>query len=199
MTKKNDRTTAWQWLRNHWGSVILIVFIALMIFSPASKAWVMQQLLRTGLFNAHVVDTERKTGPGVDFSLGLKDGRTIRMSSLKGKVVFINFWASWCPPCRAEFPRMIKLYNRFKDDDRIMFLFVNEDDNLQTAEEYLNRENYQLPLAFNQGGIPSAIYSGNLPTTIVLNKTGQLRYRHEGFAAYDSPEFMAQLEHLIKE
>ncbi len=199
MTKKNDRTTAGQWLRNHWGSVILFVFIALMVFSPASKAWVMQQLLRTGLFNAHVVDTERKAGPGVDFSLGLKDGRTIRMSSLKGKVVFINFWASWCPPCRAEFPGMIKLYNRFKDDDRIIFLFVNEDDNLQTAEEYLNRENYQLPLALNQDGIPSAIYSGNLPTTIVLNKTGQLRYRHEGFAAYDSPEFMAQLEHLVKE
>ncbi|WP_276088096.1 TlpA disulfide reductase family protein [Pedobacter sp. JY14-1] len=199
MTKKNDRTTAGQWLRNHWGSVILIIFIALMVFSPASKAWVMQQLLRTGLFNAHVADTERKAGPGVDFSLGLKDGRTIRMSSLKGKVVFINFWASWCPPCRAEFPGMIKLYNRFKDDDRIIFLFVNEDDNLQTAEEYLNRENYQLPLALNQGGIPSAIYSGNLPTTIVLDKTGQLRYRHEGFAAYDSPEFMAQLEHLVKE
>jgi len=199
MTKKNDRTTAGQWLRNHWGSVILIVFIALMIFSPASKTWVMQQLLRTGLFNAHVVDTERKAGPGVDFSLGLKDGRTIHMYSLKGKVVFINFWASWCPPCRAEFPGMIKLYNRFKDDDRIIFLFVNEDDNLHTAEEYLNRENYQLHLALNQGGIPSAIYSGNLPTTIVLDKNGQLRYRHEGFAAYDSPEFMAQLEHLVKE
>ncbi|MGH2643105.1 MAG: TlpA family protein disulfide reductase, partial [Chitinophagaceae bacterium] len=56
------------------------------------------------------------------------NGHTFSLSSLKGKVVFINFWATWCPPCRAELPSIKKLYEKFKDNNKIMFLMVDVDE-----------------------------------------------------------------------
>lgn len=194
-----NRNNNGQFIRRNFGSVIMIAIAALLIFSPAAKGWVMRQMLRTGFFNAHI-DKANTVAPAVaDFSLNLKDGRTVNISALRGKVVFLNFWASWCPPCRAEFPGLVTLYSHFKNNPKVVFLFIDEDDELSTGERFVRQQNYGLPLAMRAGNVPSAIYKGTLPTTVIVDKTGKISFHHEGFAGYDGAEFTNQLEQLIKE
>jgi thiol-disulfide isomerase/thioredoxin len=109
-------------------------------------------------------------------------------------VVFINFWATWCPPCRAEMPSLQELYNELKDDHRIVFLFINEDEDVAKAKRYLQKEQYTMPLLTRTGNIPAAFYSGTLPTTVILNKEGQVIFKHEGIAAYNTGAFIQQLK-----
>ncbi len=118
-------------------------------------------------------------------------------AELEGKVVFINFWATWCPPCVAEMPGMNAMYNQLRGDDRFVFLFINEDDNPEKAKNFLKDKGYSMPLFTRGGNVPAGIYSGTLPTTVVLNKTGSVVYKHEGFANYNSSEFIEQLKALL--
>src|SRR5690606_33926308 len=110
---------------------------------------------------------------------------------------FINFWASWCPPCRAEFPSIVSLYNKYKNNPNFIFLTINEDDDLAVASTYLKSQGYSVP--FYQARVPKEIFSGTLPTTIILDKNGKIRLRHEGLAKYDSEKFTRQLEALLQE
>ena len=114
-------------------------------------------------------------------------------------MVFINFWASWCPPCRAEFPSIEKLYTKFKDHPKVFFLTINEDEDPAMAHAYLKDENSSIPFFKVTGNVPNVIYKGALPTTVVLDKKGNIRFHHEGFADYSSDKFMKQIEDMIKE
>ncbi|PTQ97850.1 thiol-disulfide isomerase/thioredoxin [Mucilaginibacter yixingensis] len=188
-----------QIVRQNIGTIMMVALAALLLFSPDCKAWVLRQLLRTGLFNAHLSATTADTNVVQNFSISLKNGNTVNIASLHGKVIFLNFWASWCPPCRAEFPGIAQLYNRFKNDGRVVFLFIDEDNDINAGEQFLRQEKYDLPLARRDGKIPATVYNGSLPTTAIIDKTGKLRFNHEGFAGYNSPEFINQLNQLIKE
>src|SRR5688572_23258507 len=110
------------------GNLLLIGLLLLVLVSPDAKSWVLKQFVSIGLFKADI-NQEMKTKPANssawNFSFVDENGRTVSISDLQGKVVFINFWASWCPPCRAEMPSINAMYNKLKDDDRFVFLFVN--------------------------------------------------------------------------
>lgn len=191
----------WQFVRKNGFSVLMGVFIVAMVVSPDAKSFVLQQLMRTGLFNASL--DEKGSGissqSAIDFGFADSNGNIQQTSSLQGKVVFINFWASWCPPCRAEFPSIEKLYSTFKGNPDIFFLMINEDSDLSAAHKYLKKEKYTVPFYRTSGGIPREIYAGALPTTIVLDKAGEIRLRHEGFADYGSAKFIKELEGLMSE
>ena len=111
----------------------------------------------------------------------------------------INFWASWCPPCRAEFPSVETLYTRFRDNPDVFFLTINEDNDLATGRMYLDKEKYSVPIYQSHGNVPVELYAGTLPTTIVLDKNGEIRYHHSGFANYGANEFIKQIEELANE
>src|SRR5690606_19156359 len=134
-----------------------------------------------------------------DFDFTDEKGNNRNTASLRGQVVFINFWASWCPPCRAEFPAIDKLYNTLKDNPAIFFLSMNEDNDPATGRAYLDKEKFSMPMYTPTGNLPQAIYSGSLPTTIVLDKEGKIRYHHTGIANYASPKFIKQIEELIQQ
>lgn len=175
---------------------LFIAAMLLLIFSSGAKSWILQRLMDVGLFKAKI-KTEQTATVATAFSVTDTAGNEMSTEALKGKVVFINFWATWCPPCKAEMPSLQKLYNQFKNDERVVFLFLNEDDNAQTAITYLKKNNYNLPVSRRAGGIPNEIFSGSLPTTLILDKEGRVVYRHQGVASYDSKAFIAQLEALL--
>lgn len=113
--------------------------------------------------------------------------------------MFINFWASWCPPCRAEFTSIETLYTKFKDNPDIFFLTINEDNDLATGKAHLDKEKFSVPLYQYNGNVPAEIYFGALPTTVVLDKSGKIRFHHTGFANYGAEKYVNQITALIAE
>lgn len=199
--KKTSGNKYWQFIKKNGLSILMGLAIVILLINPNAKSWVLRQSMRSGLFNASI--DAKETGipqqPAIDFDFKSSNGPIQNTESLRGKVVFINFWASWCPPCRAEFPAIQALYSQFKDDPRIFFLMINEDNDLSAAYRYLEKEKYTLPLYKAKGKVPDQIYTGTLPTTIVLDKEGKIRLRHEGIANYGSKKFLGQIGTLIKE
>jgi thiol-disulfide isomerase/thioredoxin len=183
--------------RKHWFSIIFYGIIALVIFHPGAKSWLLKQVVSTGLLKANINKEKDNLQIAGNFSFTDNSGHNTSISDLRGKVVFINFWASWCPPCRAEMPDLNNLYQKLKSDNRFVFLFMNEDEDKNKAVEYLRKNNFTLPLHFSLGNVPAEIYNGSLPTTVVLNKNGEIVLKHSGMAAYDSPGFIKQLNDLL--
>jgi thiol-disulfide isomerase/thioredoxin len=94
-------------------------------------------------------------------------------------------------------PSLENLYQKFKDDDRIVFLFMNEDEDKNKAIEYLEKNSFTIPLFYSSGNVPREIFSGSLPTTIVLDKEGKIVLKHQGMAGYDTEGFIRQLKELL--
>ena len=185
-------------LKKRWLSILFYALILVFIFSPVAKSWLLQQVVATGLLKAKIkTESAKNLQEAAAFSFTDANGKTASTADLRGKVVFINFWASWCPPCRAEMPSLEKLYQQLKDDNRFVFLFINEDEDKNKAIRYLEKNHFTMPLFYTSGTVPPEIYTGNLPTTIVLNKEGKIVLKHKGMAGYDSKGFIQQLKGLL--
>ncbi|MCD0477767.1 TlpA family protein disulfide reductase [Chryseobacterium sp. LC2016-29] len=155
------------WLKKNWSTVLFVGIFILLLVSPDAKAWLMRQIISTGLLNSKI---EKKSvgkpleeiNPSISESFTVKDenGKIINVSGLKGKVVFINFWASWCPPCRAEFPSIQKFFEKYRSRDELVFLTVNLDEDLDAGKMYLEKEKFTVPFLFPNGNIPKEYFSG---------------------------------------
>lgn len=193
-----DRTKLIRTVKAQWLNVLLIAFVLLMLFNPDAKAWMLQRLFSVGLFKAEIKkDAVKNESANSSFLFTNAEGKTMSTDELKGKVVLINFWASWCPPCRAEMPSLEALYKKLGKDDRYVFLFINEDDDQSKAMAYLKKGKLTIPLHTSSGNIPNELFSGTLPTTIVLNKEGKIVFKHEGVANYNTASFLKQLQELL--
>ena len=191
-----------KWLRNNWGTAIMLLFFLLLLISPNFKTWVMRQIISTGIMNAKVERKETISSSKAiaeNFMVMDNTGNTINTSDLKGKVVFMNFWASWCPPCRAEFPSIQKFYERYKHNPGVIFLTVNLDEDPGVGEAYLKKEQFTVPFLVPAGAIPSVYFSGSLPTTVVLDKNGGIRLQHAGMADYSKASFYKEIDALLDE
>lgn len=179
------------------GNILVIGLLLLMIFNPNAKSWMLKQLIAVGLFKAEIKKEAAANAANLSFDIRDENGNTISTASLKGKVVFINFWATWCPPCRAEMPSLNALYNKLKNDDNFVFLFINEDEDAGKAKRFLQSNHFSFSIKTAAGNIPDDIYSGTLPTTVVINKEGKLMMKHEGIANYNTEEFIKELKKLL--
>ena len=115
-----------------------------------------------------------------DFSVTAIDGQTIRLSALRGKVVLVNFWATWCPPCRAEIPDLIKLQTKYKD--RLVIIGVSEDENgLALVKRFVAEHRINYPIVMSTPAL-AKVFPGvsSLPTTFVLDGEGRIVQRHLG-------------------
>jgi len=127
-----------------------------------------------------VIRFVRDPDPAPDFQLKDLAGKDLSLASAKGKVILLNFWATWCGPCRAEIPSLIELQNRYKDRLQIISLVVDDDDE-DAVKQVIDSEgiNYPVALSTNQirfayGGIPA------LPTLFVINTEGRVVQKHVG-------------------
>ncbi|WP_460504079.1 TlpA family protein disulfide reductase, partial [Hymenobacter agri] len=123
------------------------------------------------------------------------EGRPVNLSDLRGKAVFVNLWASWCPPCRAEMPGIEALYKKV-DKSKVAFVMLSLDDDADKALKFCKSQGYTFPLYFRNSELPAPFDSNSIPSTIILGPDGQLAARHDGMAEYDTPDFKAALEAL---
>lgn len=199
---KNPSTgKSWQFIKRYGFLILMVAIVVTLYIIPDAKSLVLRQIIRTGIFNSSIEKGSSDTSirSAIDFDFSDENGTVQNLSALRGKVVFINFWASWCPPCRAEFPSIEKLYTTFKDNPDIFFLTISEDSDIATARAFLDKEKYSVPLYRSNGNAPQEIYAGTLPTTVVLDKEGKVRFQHAGVADYGAKKFIKQMEKLIAE
>ncbi|WP_426791497.1 TlpA family protein disulfide reductase [Sphingobacterium sp. WOUb80] len=126
-----------------------------------------------------------------------KDGKTVMLSSLKGKVVFINFWALWCPPCIEEIPSIHKLKQTFIGSQDIVFLMVDVDNKMDKSLSYMEKNKFDLDVFVPNSDIPDNYLGNAIPTTVILNKSGDMIEHLEGGRDYSSPEMVKMLKELV--
>ena len=154
-------------------------------------------LLATGLLRPKTHATA--TVPA-DYNLTLHtlDGKQTSLRNLKGKVIFLNLWASWCPPCIAEMPGIAQLY-RQTDTSRVAFVMLSLDENPAKARKLMKRKGFTFPAYFPGSTMPAVYATRSIPTTFVISKRGEIVVRHEGMADYGSAEFKAFLSKLASQ
>ncbi len=125
------------------------------------------------------------------------EGKKVSIKDLQGKVVFINFWATWCPPCINEMPSINTLKSKFESSKDIVFLMVDVDAKYEKSNAFMKDNNYNLPVYIPASQIPSTFLGSAIPTTVILNKKGELSQRLEGGRDYASQEIEDYLKELI--
>lgn len=144
---------------------------------------------------------EKDSSSALHFNGMTSDGKEIKLSAYQGKVVLIDFWASWCLPCREEMPELIKFYRAYKDSnfELIAINIDNEKDNMQHFLDKLFPKPAFPIIADNSQKIPALFDIEAMPTTIFIDKKGKIRYRHDGFKQSYINDFKQELTQLLKE
>lgn len=131
--------------------------------------------------------------PAPDFTLVDTKGKTWSLAELKGKVVFVNFWATWCPPCRAEMPSMQRVYN-FIPDDRFVMLAILSNDDPVLADAMATKIGTTFPILIDPENKTAKAYGlTGVPETYIVDKQGVLREKFIGAVHWDSPSNMKML------
>lgn len=183
-------------------TAIIIVFAIAMLISPNFKATIIQGLMKVGLFQPSLPNETQKQ-PNKKAQIWQVEfvnskNEILNGNTLKDKVVFINIWATWCPPCIAEMPSINDLYKKYKTNTHIIFLLVDADGNLAKSEQFMKIKNFDLPVHISSGALPGEWFGGSLPTTVILDKNGKIVYQHTGAANYNSKKFNNFIDGLLQ-
>ncbi|WP_235998349.1 TlpA disulfide reductase family protein [Hymenobacter sp. BT559] len=195
------------WLRKNRGELLLFSAFALVMTTGLRQpvlSTLQRGLLATGLWRATPPErlaaapraqfASERTYP-LSLPLTTLDGRPADLGQFRGKVVLVNLWASWCPPCLAEMPGLQALYQKV-DTSKVAFVLISLDANQNKARALLKRKHYTMPVFFPTAELPAPFQTSSIPYTVILTPEGRVADRHNGMADYDTPEFKAALERL---
>lgn len=158
-------------------------------------------ILATGLMNP---DTEEKAeiaaampskGAVLDLNLINSKGERVNMKQFEGKVIFLNFWATWCPPCIAEMPGINNLYQEVKDGN-VEFVMLSLDQDFEKAKNFRKNKGFDFEIYKVAGPIPQMYSSNSIPTTYVIDAEGNLALTHLGMGDFDTKDFKQFLKKL---
>jgi thiol-disulfide isomerase/thioredoxin len=193
------------WLRKNSGELLFFSAFALVMTTGLRQpvlSTLQRGLLATGLWRATppaplaatAQFASERTYP-LNLPLTTLDGRPANLGQFRGKVVLVNLWASWCPPCLAEMPGLQALYQKV-DTSKVAFVLISLDENQNKARALLKRKHYTMPVFFPTAELPAPFQTSSIPYTVILTPEGRVADRHSGMADYDTPEFKAALEKL---
>lgn len=151
--------------------------------------------------NAGVVRIgEKKPVPAPGFTLRTLEGRKVSLKDFKGKMVFLNLWATWCPPCIAEMPSMEALHKKFKDKGLIV-MAVNSEESINKVNKFIKKRNYTfLVLLDEDGSVANDSYRAiGFPTTYLIDRLGNVVGKAEGAREWDSRESVQLIEEMLKQ
>ncbi|REE05570.1 TlpA family protein disulfide reductase [Marinoscillum furvescens] len=149
-------------------------------------------VLTTGIMQP---DLEEEHQPAAyDFQLVNAAGRTIHFEEYKGKTVFLNLWATWCPPCVAEMPDIESLFQ--KKGKEVNFVLLSVDKDRQKAINFVERKGYEVPIYFLKSNLPDIYSTRSIPTTFLISPDGKIAVKQQGMAKYDTEAFRSLLDSL---
>jgi peroxiredoxin len=154
--------------------------------------WLLSSLIL--LLSVHL-----QAAPAPDFTLKSKAGNNVKLSELKGSIVMVNFWASWCGPCRKELPAFEKLYKKYEPLG-LVILAVNVDDDPAKANDLLSEVNITFPVLYDSDQAVSELYEVEaMPSTYFINRDGELVESHRSFKEGDEKKYKAIIKKLIRQ
>jgi thiol-disulfide isomerase/thioredoxin len=174
-----------------WG-IMLAVFAFLYftgLITPIMGG-VQSLLLATGIKKPKItlVDRENQVfdynGRFVDMQ-----GNMVDLKDFQGKTVFINLWATWCPPCRAEMPHISDMYKKVKDTQDLEFLMIALDKDFEKSKKYIDGKGFTFPVVHAAYGLNNSLQSQSIPTTLVVSPDGEIIFYQEGMSNFDTEEF----------
>ncbi|GAA4274499.1 hypothetical protein GCM10022258_37950 [Aquimarina gracilis] len=139
---------------------------------------------------------ERQKVASYDWKLHGVNTESMNFDTAKGKVVLLNYWATWCPPCIAEMPSLQKLYNDYKD--KVVFVFLTEDDDPE-LNKFMEDKNYNYPIYRSLSAHPQPFTHKPIPGTYVLDKSGNIVVYKRGAANWNSSKVRETLDNLLAE
>lgn len=188
MAKKTYRRELIEW------TVLIVVAGGLYISGLHTEVigQVQRLVLATGIMQPDL--EEELEDAAYDLQLTNAAGRTIDFRQFKGNTVFLNFWATWCPPCVAELPDIEDLY--LKKGQEIEFVLISVDKDRKKALEFMEKKGYTVPVYFLASGLPGVYSSRTIPTTYLISPEGKIAVEQKGMAKYDTEKFRALLDTL---
>ncbi len=117
-----------------------------------------------------------------DFTLQDLEGKPVSLSDYKGKVVFIDFWASWCPPCRASIPAVENLYEQYKDNEDFVVLGINLQEDKDTILKFMKKQKMNYPVLLSDKKVISNYKISSIPRFFIIDKNGEIYNKYVGFA-----------------
>jgi peroxiredoxin len=133
-----------------------------------------------------------------DFTLRTMGGPNMRLQEQRGRVVMINFWATWCGPCRQEMPQLSKLYDKYRASGFVL-MGVNVDDDTRNAVDVAGKLGVTFPVLLDTDKTVSKLYDlSTMPSTVLIDRDGKVRYFHRGYLNGYEETYEKQIRELLK-
>ena len=176
---------------------LFFYLLILSVILPFSRKYVATGMNKLIMHRPAIIREDSQVSlKDVDYEWNLMDleGSPVSFSDFKNELVFLSFWATWCPPCRAEMPNIQNLYERY--GDRISFVLASQEDP-ETLRGYLEKHGYTMPVYRLVQNPPSKLATSSIPTTFLLTREGKISVRKTGAARWDGRFFTAHLDELL--
>ena len=146
---------------------------------------------------AAAVVTAQAAAP--DFTLKSAEGRNLRLQEQRGQVVLVNFWASWCGPCKQEMPHLNRIYDKYRASG-FTLLAVNIDDDARHGAATASKWGLKFPVLLDAEKNVTRLYDlGAMPSTVLIDRDGKVRYLHRGYREGVEEAYERQIRELVKE
>ena len=182
-------------------AIFIGIFFVLKVTGLGAQISVLTQ---SALLKAGVMDIEPDNSAVIkeqtfsyDFAVKDLEGKRIDMKDLKGKVIFLNLWATWCGPCRVEMPSIQALYNSV-DKDKVAFvmLSLDQEDQHPKIVKFIDDKEFTFPVYMPASPLPKLLRVNTIPTTFIISPDGKVKSKHTGMANYDTEEMRSFLNSL---
>ena len=203
MKEKSSTKRTWHRELSEWGIIIAVGLILYIggwhteVIGFAQRILLSTHIIQPKITAAEIQNYDDLAGNFelADFNFYLSDelGAPVSLADFKGKTIFMNYWATWCPPCIAEMPNIQALYEDMarttETKEQIVFMMVSLDEDPKKALAFIERKGYSMPVYFPRFRKPPIYDTSVVPTTYVINSDGYIVMKKRGMAQYNTQRF----------
>lgn len=187
-----------KFFKKNWFNILFVVFLGVLFFNPLGVGTTIRaSIIRLISFGPNTIDKEdRVVLQNYNWNLQDINGNFIDFNTKKNKVIFVSFWATWCPPCVAEMPSIQAFYDKYGEE--VEFILVS-DESPAKINAFMNKNGYDLPVYANISSPLPELESSTIPTSFLIDKNGGIAIKKKGAADWDSKGTFEVVEELIKD